>query len=231
MLVFFVMATVSSTAPTPRAADLSYTACYCEENVYMLCKKLAQSGIAACDASDLLVVFISNTNKQIPIWCQKAGSSTEGGLVIWDYHVILIQSKNGAEAIVWDLDATLQFPETFSHYVTMAFRPSFSLSPDFQRLYRVVAGGPFLKYFASDRRHMKTAEGLWKRPPPPYDCICADDGVVHNLEDYLDMSKVIVERKGTSYEELICLERFGAVLNEGSLQDFFAGRSVNERIL
>ncbi|MCO5601791.1 hypothetical protein L7F22_055916 [Adiantum nelumboides] len=219
------MATASSIAAPPRVADFSYTACYCEENVYMLCEKLAKSDIAAHDASDLFVVFISNANKQIPIWCQKAGYPEEDGFVIWDYHVILIQTKRGAEALVWDLDTTLQFPETFSQYMTKAFRPSFNLSPAFQRLYRVVAGGVFLKYFASDRRHMKTAEGFWKMPPPPHDCICAVDGAIHNLEDYLDMSKETVVFKGTSYEELLCLERCGAVLNESSLQDFFCGRS------
>lgn len=39
--------------------------CGSEENVYMLCKKLSEVGLAATDASDLFVVFISNPNRQV----------------------------------------------------------------------------------------------------------------------------------------------------------------------
>lgn len=35
-----------------------------EENVYLLCKKLREDGIAKSDGSDLFVVFISNEKKQ-----------------------------------------------------------------------------------------------------------------------------------------------------------------------
>ena len=39
--------------------------CGSEENVYMLCKKLSELGLAAPDASDLFVVFISNPIRQV----------------------------------------------------------------------------------------------------------------------------------------------------------------------
>jgi len=39
--------------------------CGSEENVYMLCKKLSEVGLAAPTASDLFVVFISNPNRQV----------------------------------------------------------------------------------------------------------------------------------------------------------------------
>lgn len=29
----------------------------------------------------------------------------------------------------------------------------------------------YLKTFASDRSHMKDADGKWQKPPPPYPCI------------------------------------------------------------
>ncbi|KAH6559617.1 hypothetical protein KP509_1Z000800 [Ceratopteris richardii] len=196
----------------------------------MLCKKLSQSGIAIHNASDLFVVFISNAKKQVPLWCQKAGSSREDGIVIWDYHVICVQRKSSSEALVWDLDTTLGFPEAFSQYVAKTFRPWLELHPDFQRLYRVVAGPLFLKKFASDRRHMKTAEGSWIKQPPPYACICAQDGSTHNLEEYVRMSKETVMLNRASYEELSNLEPYGAVFTHKSLEDFFGARTSIENL-
>lgn len=39
------------------------------------------------------------------------------------------------------------------------------------RMYRVVGAQQFLTHFSSDRRHMRTPEGLWQAPPPPGPCI------------------------------------------------------------
>lgn len=39
-----------------------------EENVYFLCKKLSEEGIAESDGSDLYVVFISNEKKQASLF-------------------------------------------------------------------------------------------------------------------------------------------------------------------
>lgn len=41
--------------------------CGSEENVYMLCKKLIELGLAAPGASDLFVVFVSNPNRQVSL--------------------------------------------------------------------------------------------------------------------------------------------------------------------
>uniref|UniRef100_A0A7N1A8N6 Protein N-terminal glutamine amidohydrolase n=1 Tax=Kalanchoe fedtschenkoi TaxID=63787 RepID=A0A7N1A8N6_KALFE len=46
-------------------SQFHHTPYYCEENVYMLCKKLCELGMAEPDASDLFVLFISNDNKQV----------------------------------------------------------------------------------------------------------------------------------------------------------------------
>ncbi|KAH6555001.1 hypothetical protein KP509_1Z290200 [Ceratopteris richardii] len=110
------------------------------------------------------------------------------------------------------------------------FRPWLELHPDFQRLYRVVAGPLFLKKFASDRRHMKTAEGSWIKQPPPYACICAQDGSTHNLEEYVRMSKETVMLNRASYEELSNLEPYGAVFTHKSLEDFFGARTSIENL-
>jgi hypothetical protein len=36
------------------------------------------------------------------------------------------------------------------------------------RYFRVVPASVFLQHFASDRRHMKRADGSWIKPPPDY---------------------------------------------------------------
>ncbi|KAF9602610.1 hypothetical protein IFM89_030216 [Coptis chinensis] len=46
-------------------SDFDHTPSYCEENVYMLCKKLSEIGVSKNDGFDLFVAFISNDHKQI----------------------------------------------------------------------------------------------------------------------------------------------------------------------
>lgn len=46
-----------------RRDDHTYTRCYCEENIYMLCKRIAEqdpNALAQCT-----VVFISNPNRTV----------------------------------------------------------------------------------------------------------------------------------------------------------------------
>lgn len=186
--------------------DCIYTACYCEENVYKLCQTLQQQGQPS---SNLYAVFISNPAKKVPLWRQQA-SSRPDGLVIWDYHVILLeQAAGGRSTLVWDLDTTLPFGCSFLAYVfdTLLAR---ELPPDMQRLYRVVPSDQFFKYFASDRSHMMTADGRWSAPPPAYPCIVADDGATDRISDYWDMQdNVVSEHLGEVMPEQSFLERFG----------------------
>lgn len=200
-------------------SDFIYTSCYCEENVYMLCKKLSEVGLAAPTASDLFVVFISNPNRQIPIWRQRSSKDVEG-LCIWDYHVICIQRRENAVQ-VWDLDTTLPCPVALDEYVAGAFQPWVSLKPDFSRLYRVISAPLYLRFFASDRRHMKNKDGSWMARPPVYDCFVAEDGAVHNLEEYITMTVERVTRNSRETESLLMLQKFGVLLNEEGLLQFF----------
>ncbi|VAH06966.1 unnamed protein product [Triticum turgidum subsp. durum] len=78
--------------PPIDAASFTHTPYYCEENVYLLCKELIRAGLADPAGNDLYAVFISNEEKKIPLWYQKA-SRTNDGFVLWDYHVICIQAK------------------------------------------------------------------------------------------------------------------------------------------
>ncbi|TYJ18556.1 hypothetical protein E1A91_A09G131800v1 [Gossypium mustelinum] len=115
------------------ASLFNHTPFYCEENVYFLCKKLCSSQIADAQGSDLFVVFISNDNKQIPLWHQKASHRADG-VILWDYHVICVQrKKDGGTHLVWDLDSSLPFPCPLATYVSETIRPSFQLFSEFQR--------------------------------------------------------------------------------------------------
>ena len=78
-----------------------YTSCYCEENVWHLCNdRIGDDGKA---------IFISNDNRQCPMWHQRAAA--DGEPVIWDYHVIYL-SRVEKEWMILDLDSTLELLTT-----------------------------------------------------------------------------------------------------------------------
>ncbi|KAL5708310.1 protein N-terminal glutamine amidohydrolase [Ranunculus cassubicifolius] len=216
------MATSELNSPSFTISDFIYTPCYCEENVYMLCKRLITIGVSNKDESDLFVVFISNDHKQVPLWYQRAGKRADG-LTIWDYHVICIQRvKEGQVPFqVWDLDSTLPFPSSLAQYVSKAIQPSFHVYPEYQRFFRVVHAPIFLRNFASDRRHMKDSAGNWISQPPSYEPIVAEDGTVHNLDKYMEISSA----DATSSDDLtqrVLSESFGVVIGEEKLEDMFS---------
>lgn len=72
----------------PPKADLIYTSCYCEENVYKLCEYVKNHEPELLDSC--FVTFISNKYQSIPLWKQIAGNPANDGFVLWDYHVILV---------------------------------------------------------------------------------------------------------------------------------------------
>ncbi|KAI3819941.1 hypothetical protein L1987_13794 [Smallanthus sonchifolius] len=202
-------------------SQFHHTPSYCEENVYLLCKKLCADGGA--DVSDLFVVFISNEHKHIPLWHQKASHRADG-IILWDYHVICIQRKKEGKSVdlVWDLDSTLLFPSTLASYVSESIRPSFELFSEFQRVFRVVHAPLFLCYFASDRRHMKDSEGNWMSPPPKYKAIVAEDGTVHNLNQYIEMStKDVLKDVGEDSVNAVFTKQLGVLVGESQLEQFF----------
>ncbi|CAM8941413.1 unnamed protein product [Rhodiola kirilowii] len=202
-------------------SQFHHTPYYCEENVYMLCKKLCALGIAEPDASDLFVVFISNDKKQIPMWQQKA-SSRPDGLVLWDYHVICIQKTRGNSlALVWDLDSKLPIPTPLASYVSESIKSSFHLFPEFQRCFRIVHAPIFLKNFASDRRHMIDQDGAWLHQPPDYEPIVAADGTEHNLNEFMNIHSIeVVNSSELESISGIFSKKLGVVTTENQLEDF-----------
>ncbi|XP_010269775.1 PREDICTED: protein N-terminal glutamine amidohydrolase isoform X1 [Nelumbo nucifera] len=197
---------------------------FSEENVYYLCKKLCMIGAAETNGSDLFVVFISNEKKQIPLWHQKASARADG-IILWDYHVICIQrsGEGNAPHKVWDLDSSLTFPTPLDQYVSEAIRPSFQLFPEYKRLFRVVHAPIFLRFFASDRRHMRDAVGNWISQPPTWEPIVAEDGTVHNLDEYIRVSTtdVLTDIEDDSIQSLFS-QKFGLVASESQLEDLFS---------
>ncbi|XP_035173294.1 protein N-terminal glutamine amidohydrolase isoform X2 [Oxyura jamaicensis] len=152
-------------AVPPRAA-CAYTGCYCEENVWKLCDYLRSRGEYPLE--EFYAVFISNERRM-------------------DYHVILLHVSSGEQNFIYDLDTVLPFPCPFDTYSMEAFRLDDSLHPEFHRKIRMIRADLYLKTFASDRSHMKDANGKWQKPPPPYPCIETADSKM-NLDDFISMN-------------------------------------------
>ncbi|XP_052801092.1 protein N-terminal glutamine amidohydrolase-like [Mya arenaria] len=167
-------------------SSVIYTNCYCEENVWQLCntvKSRFSDELCRC-----YCVFISNKEKQIPLWLQKAGKNEEG-LVVWDYHVILLH-KMASGSFVYDLDSRLSFPVRFEEYAFRTIHPCSTLKPQFRRRFRVVAASTFLATFASDRSHMLDDEGRYLKPPPDYPPI-RTEASENNIQEFISMDPAV----------------------------------------
>ncbi|GAY53711.1 hypothetical protein CUMW_151180 [Citrus unshiu] len=196
------------------SSQFQHTPYYCEENVYLLCKKLCANGTAEADGSDLFV---------IPLWHQKASQRADG-VVLWDYHVICVQRKKGGDSpcLVWDLDSSLPFPSPLAPYVSETIQPSFQLFSEYQRFFRIVHAPVFLRCFASDRRHMKDSAGNWIAQPPAYEPIVAEDKTEHNLNEY---NEIRADEVSVNVEpdliHAVYTNKLGVVLSENQLEEFF----------
>lgn len=152
-------------------SEFRYTENYCEENIYHLA-----SEPRFADASTF-VVFISNAERRVAMTCQR---SRPQGVVIWDYHVILLVRSRKFE--VWDLDTDLAFPCAAVDYLRDSFPADI---PDmFAPRFRLVPADRFIADFASDRRHMKDGSGGFLFPPPQWPAINPERG--SNLEELID---------------------------------------------
>ncbi|XP_077364294.1 protein N-terminal glutamine amidohydrolase [Festucalex cinctus] len=182
---------------TPRREECAYSSCYCEENVWQLCELVRREQRAPLQ--ELLVVFISNDNRTVPLWKQKSARGEQP--VIWDYHVLLLHARPGREAAIYDLDSLLPFPCGLQLYAARALRSERGLQPAYHRKLRVVPADCFLWNFASDRTHMKNGDGSWKMPPPPYPPISTADSHM-NLDDFICMEPT------RGWGQVFTLERF-----------------------
>ena len=172
----------------PSKSDCVYTSCYCEENVWLMCKNILDNSPDYLPNTSAL--FISNPSRTVPLWEQKSQSEKDNP-VVWDYHVILLQGYWNNEVLsyfIFDLDSSLTFPTSLKEYVAKAFRDDANLYPQYHRYIRVVPALVYLKKFASDRSHMKNDKNEWLASPPDYSCISTETCSM-NLNDFISMEK------------------------------------------
>jgi hypothetical protein len=156
--------------------DLAERYClnYCEENVWHL------AGDCVAAGADARVVFISNDDRAVATWHQRAAAAGEP--ILWDYHVILFV-RTEAKWCVHDADSRLPDGSQVAAYIEATFPllPSelAQHAPDF----RVIESSLYHAQLRSDRSHMQLAGGRWASPPPPRPPI----GVGTNLMCFVDM--------------------------------------------
>jgi len=175
-----------------------HTPYYCEENVYWLARSfLSEQAREGTEDASYFAVVVSNPKKAVPMWQQKAGEEAMCGLVVWDYHVFLLECSRGgphatADGVgaaagqpkgkatrVYDLDTRLSFPCDAKDY----FQQSFAFNEEKLRhqgfdltYFKLIEAETYVAEFSSDRAHMLSAEGTWLAKPPDYPPILTDDG-------------------------------------------------------
>ncbi|XP_077665952.1 protein N-terminal glutamine amidohydrolase isoform X2 [Eretmochelys imbricata] len=185
-------ATAGYQPAAPARHSCVYTSCYCEENVWKLCEYIRSYDQYPLE--EFYAVFISNERRMIPLWKQQSGCGDEP--VVWDYHVILLHVSSEDQNFIYDLDTVLPFPCPFDTYIEEAFKSDDILLPGFRRKIRLIRADLYLKTFASDRSHMKDANGHWQKPPPSYPCI--ETAVLVTLYPALQLRGMIQVPSGTA---------------------------------
>ena len=159
-----------------------YCPFYCEENIWWL------AADARVGPGRRTVLVISNPAGKVALWNQRAGAADQEGLVVWDYHVVLV-----CEDAVWDLDTTLGMPTPVATYLSRTFRGA---PEPFAPRFRVLDAEVYREVFASDRRHMRSDDGAFVQPPPPWAAI----GEGHTLDALVDVERrepgVVVDLPG-----------------------------------
>lgn len=100
-------------------------------------------------------LFITNKVQQVAIWRQRKGDESGDGLVVWDYHVVMLSQCDTHGWRVWDYDTVSPFPCAAAAYLIDAFKPAEPILPRYRPVFRVVPADSFIDHFASDRRHMR----------------------------------------------------------------------------
>ncbi|KOR31820.1 hypothetical protein TI05_11200 [Achromatium sp. WMS3] len=149
--------------------DFYYWPYYCEENIWLLCQEPCIAKLSP------QVVFISNPEQRCIFTNQRLNPQK---YVIWDYHVILLIYN-----YVWDFDSVLPFPCPLADYLEHSFPAD--IPPGFAPRFRIIKAHEYITCFASDRRHMKDANGNYKRPPPPWNI--RNHKQVFNLDKFINM--------------------------------------------
>lgn len=142
---------------TPDAAWLATrpaTPFFCEENVWRLC-------LDAPPQWELQAVVISNADHAVAMWGQRAAVVDP---IVWDYHVIAVARR--PSPLVLDVDDREHTVRPLAGWLASSFRSGVRevLLPRF----RVMPAATWAEVLASDRRHMRDADGQPTQPFPPW---------------------------------------------------------------
>jgi hypothetical protein len=156
---------------------------YCEENIWHLCAD------PQFERADPRVLFISNAARRFAMWGQR--SAVEPSLpIVWDYHVVLLARGVGDLAggfAIWDFDGLDPSPRSASAWLRSSFESIGLLPPIYEPRFRMLAAADYQQHFRSDRRHMRSADGI-VREPPPWPAILAGASEGSNLDALIDMT-------------------------------------------
>ncbi|MDB4979456.1 MAG: hypothetical protein JWM82_208 [Myxococcales bacterium] len=144
---------------------------WCEENIW----HLAQHAVTAAD--ERLVLVITGAESGVACWHQKAG--IEGAPVVWDYHVVLATRTDGWR--IWDLDVRLGYPVDAGTWLRTTFPCPDVVPAPLQPRFAVIPADDYVERFASDRSHMRGADGRWLQTPPPWDEIAGHGMTLEDL--------------------------------------------------
>lgn len=97
--------------------------------------------------------------------------------------MLLTDAEGGT---VWDLDTELGFPVGLENYLRETFGAAGELEADIAPSFRVIPAADYMSGFASDRSHMRRADGSWLAPPPPWPPI--DGGASETFDQLMDVA-------------------------------------------
>lgn len=173
-----------------------YTPFWCEENVWWLAQE-PREGVVHAE-----VAFVSNRHRTVALWSQRA-AATPDLPVVWDYHVVL--ATFGARGVeVHDLDSTLGAPVPASRWLDGTFRGDVAAA--FAPRFRVMDAARYVEAFSSDRSHMRSPDGAWLAPPPPWEPVTNGpsnllrlvDVEAPGLGDVIDLPTLRARWRGTA---------------------------------
>lgn len=136
-----------------------YQPFYCEENAWWLC------AAPELGPGQRLVVFIASEYGLCPFANSRAAEP--GELVWWDYHVVVLDGTGQ----IWDLDTRLPMPLPARTWLAGTFPFLNDLPESVRPRFRVISAEDYRADFASDRSHMRSKDGAWRHPPPPWSTI------------------------------------------------------------
>lgn len=179
---------------------LPYQPYFCEENAYRIIELLVSPEVRDAAPAEpresagppdtggtwnfAAMLFIFSHGPWVTLYRQRAVAP--GRPIYWDYHVIAIVRGTDTWR-VFDPDSRLTAGICLSRYLEETFtgaggkRDSAS-----QPLFRCIPWETARTAFGSDRSHMRTPDGEWTEPPPPWPPINPEQ---HTLPAFLSRNK------------------------------------------